>query len=212
MRFSIDSLLDGMAGVVYLTDADGRIINLGRHNWNAFARANNGHSLIDGETVLGRSVFDCVAGKEVRACYQRCFAAILDERLEFIRVMSRCDTPAARRRLWITMRPVQFRRRVGGLLVQALVVSEELRPPVDLFDCAALGVAAASRPVLPMLTMCSCCQNVRFPPGSAECAGEWITAEDYYRNGGDTAVHVSHGLCPDCFALTEAILPAGSRC
>ncbi|QLH40674.1 MAG: hypothetical protein HWD60_19455 [Defluviicoccus sp.] len=114
MRFSIDSLLDGMAGVVYLTDADGRIVNLGRHNWNAFARANNGHALIDGETVLRRSVFDCVAGKEVRACYERCFKAILDERLEFIRVMSRCDSPVSRRQLWITMRPVQFRRRVGA--------------------------------------------------------------------------------------------------
>ncbi len=207
MRFNTDSLLDGMAGVVYLTDTDGKIINLGRHNWNAFASANNGHALIDGETVLGQSVFGFIAGSEVRGCYERCFAAILGERLEFIRVMSRCDSPSTRRQLWITMRPVLSRRRVGGLLVQALVVSEELRPPVDLFDFAALGVAARSRPILPMLTMCSSCQNVRFPPNSAEGSGEWITAEDYYRKGGDSAVHVSHGLCPECFTLTQSMLP-----
>jgi hypothetical protein len=207
MQFSIDSLLDAMAGIVYLTDLDGKIVNLGRQNWNAFASANNGESLIDGESVLSRSVFDCVAGDEVRGCYQRCFEAILGERLEFIRVMSRCDSPTARRQLWITMRPVQGRRRVGGLLVQVVVVSEQMRPPVDLFDFPALGVGATSHRMLPMLSMCSYCHNVRFPAGSAEGQGEWMPAEDYYRKGGDSAVRISHGLCPDCFTLTEAMLP-----
>jgi hypothetical protein len=207
MQFSIDSLLDAMAGIAYLTDVNGKIMNLGRQNWNAFASANNGEDLLNGESVLGRPVFDCVSGDEVRGCYQRCFDAILGERLEFIRVMSRCDSPTARRQLWITMRPVQGRRRVSGLLVQVVVVSEEMRPPVDLFDFPALGVAATRQPMLPLLSMCSYCQNVRFPPGSDEEEGEWMTAEDYYRRGGHSAVRISHGLCPDCYTLTEAMLP-----
>ncbi|HYN39934.1 MAG TPA: hypothetical protein VES39_11855 [Rhodospirillales bacterium] len=207
MSIDTEALLNSMAGIAYLTDARGTIIDLGRHNWNAFARANGAPELIDGSSVIGHSILDFVAGDEVRDSYRRCFEAIGGERVDHIRLLSRCDSPGVKRKLWLTVRPVHRGASLQGMLVQILVVSEELRPPIDLFDFVALRAAAALDPHRPILGMCSYCQNVRFPAGSVDGDGEWMSAEGYYHRGGNAKVRISHTLCPTCFDLDQELLP-----
>jgi hypothetical protein len=207
MSIGSEALLDGMAGIAYVTDAGGTILSLGRQNWNAFASANGAPELIDGAGVLGRNILEFIAGAEVRDSYRRCFEAVGSERVDHIRLLSRCDSPGVKRKLWLTVRPVHGLSKLQAMLVQILVVSEELRPPIDLFDFAALRAAAALDPNLPILGMCSYCQNVRFPAGSTDGEGEWMSAEGYYHRGGNAKVRISHSMCPTCFELDEQLLP-----
>jgi hypothetical protein len=89
-------------------------------------------------------------------------------------------------------------RGVVGILCQSLTISETLRPPMNLFDLAAMMRAHAQLMAKPMITLCSYCADVAWPPGAADAARTWISAEDYYRRGGTEDVVVSHGVCPDC--------------
>lgn len=207
MLLSVKSLLDGMAGITYLTDPDGQIIDVGRENWNAFARANGAPELIDGGRVIGHNVLDFVAGDDVSDSYRRCVEAISSDRLDYIRLLSRCDSPGVRRKLWFTVRPVRSGSALQAMLVQILVICEELRPPIELFDFAALRAAQAANAHLPILGMCSYCQDVRFPAGSVDGDGEWMSAEGYYRRGGNAKVRISHTMCPTCFELDGQLLP-----
>lgn len=188
MSIDAEALLDGMAGI------------------NAFACTNGAPNLIDGKTVLGHNILDFIAGDEVRDSYRRCFEAVGSERLDYIRLLCRCDSPAVKRKLWLTVRPIRRASTLQAVLVQILVVSEELRPPIDLFDFAALRAAAELDPQRPILGMCSYCQDVRFPAGSVNGDGEWMSADGYYHRGGNAKVRISHTMCPSCFDLDEQLL------
>lgn len=83
-----------------------------------------------------------------------------------------------------------------GLLIQSIVLSEEDRPRVDLFDFTDLERLLASTRDLPLITMCSYCQQVK---DSDHTANEWVDAEHYYRAGGTSEVRIRHGICPTCF-------------
>lgn len=197
----MDSLLDGLDGIAYVTDCEGTVLSIGRSNWNAFAKANGGESLYDGDGVLGCSVFSFVTGAAVTELYRRWFETVLRGRAPRARVLTRCDSPTVRRELMVTITPLAGSRgRIEAMLFQSQTLSEEVRPKISLFDFAAERRRLAGLAVLPVLAMCSYCQNVRFPAGSSDDDGAWISAERYYRQGGATDVRISHGICPDCFA------------
>ena len=59
------ALLDALDGIAYIVDEDGRIVAVGRNGWDDFARANGGEA-IAGSSVIGRSLFEFVAGPEVQ--------------------------------------------------------------------------------------------------------------------------------------------------
>ena len=59
--------LDQDAGLVFSTERDGTICDIGAMNWNAFA-GENGAPELKAEAVLGRNLFDFIQGKQVRAC------------------------------------------------------------------------------------------------------------------------------------------------
>lgn len=198
MTVAIDHLMDSMEGIVFMTSADGTIMSIGRSNWNRFALENDGAALLDGRGVIGRSMFDFISGTDVRDTYLGFFAALRSGAARRARLMSRCDSPAVRRELWIVITPVQQESVVNGFLVQSLTVSETARPPIDLFDFQALLERSRRDKALPILAMCSYCQDVRYPSGSSERDGTWLPAEDYYHLGGNANVRVSHGICPAC--------------
>jgi len=50
---------------------------------------------IDGMSVIGRPVFDCIAGDAVREGYRRCHGALPGEGLDFVRLLGSCDSPAS---------------------------------------------------------------------------------------------------------------------
>jgi hypothetical protein len=198
VAIAIDHIIDSMEGIVFMTAADGTIVSIGRRNWNRFALENDGAALLDGRGVLGRSLFDFISGESVRDTYQGFFAAMRSGSAQRARLMSRCDSPTVRRELWIVITPVHQERDLDGFLVQSLTVSETVRPPIDLFDFQAMLERSRRDKSLPILTMCSYCQDVRYPSGSSERDGTWLPAEDYYHLGGDANVRISHGICPAC--------------
>lgn len=197
----VQSLLDGLDGIAYVTDCEGTVVSIGRSNWNAFAKANGGESLCDGNGVLGCSVFSFVTGPAVAELYRRWFDAVLHGRAPRSRVLTRCDSPTVQRELMVTITPlVGSHGRIEAMLFQSQTLSEEIRPKISLFDFAAERRRLSGQPALPVLAMCSYCQNVRFPAGSSDDIGTWMSAERYYQQGGATDVRISHGICPDCFA------------
>lgn len=203
MGVEVAQLIDGMEGIVYLTDAEGTIVAIGNSNWNRFACENNGTSLYDGRGVIGRNIFDFIQGDAVRETYRRFFDAILAGKSRRARLVSRCDSPAVRRELWIVITPVHGESGVEHLLVQSLTLSEEARPPVDLFNFDAMLEKLRRAKHLPILTMCSYCQDVRSPGNCADGDDTWISAEIYYQRGGDSKVRISHGMCPACEVKSE---------
>lgn len=210
VNVGVGQLIDGMDGIVYMTDAEGTIVAIGTRNWNRFAYENNGAKLVDGRGVIGHSIFDFIEGNEVRWTYHRFFAAILAGRSRRARLVSRCDSPTVKRELWIIITPVHGDHRVEHLLVQSLTVSEQARPPVDLFNFPAVLNKLRRVEHLPILSMCSYCQDVRAPGGCNDADGAWMSAELYYRRGGDSNVRISHGRCPRCAAVIDKALAGGA--
>lgn len=197
----VESLLDGLDGIAYVTDRAGTIVSVGRSNWNAFAKANGGENLCDGKGVLGESVFSFVTGEAVSELYRRWFEVVLSGRAPRARVLTRCDSPTVRRELMVTITPLmRSAGSIGAVLFQSQTLSEQIRPKISLFDFAAERRRLSGHGALPVLAMCSYCQSVRFPAGSSDDDGAWISAERYYRQGGQTDVRISHGICPQCFA------------
>lgn len=202
------SIVDGIDGITYLTKPDGTILMVGRRHWNRFARNNGGAALLDGASVIGHNLFDFISGPTVRAAYERACEMILCRRATRMQLVSRCDSPSVERELLITVTPVFAGEKIDGLLWQSLTISETARPPVDLFDFAALRARLERERNVPILTMCSYCQQVRYPIGSSDADGEWISAPEYYRRGGGSRVRISHGLCEHCLERAEEALVA----
>lgn len=198
MVAGIQHLIDSMDGIVFITAADGTILSVGKRNWNQFALENGGAGMFDGRGVIGRSMFDFISGDDVREAYRGYLTALRTGSAQRARLMSRCDSPTVRRELWIVITPMQQDSVVDGFLIQSLTVAESVRPPIDLFDFQAILERSRRDRALPILAMCSYCQDVRYPSGSGERDGTWLPAEDYYHLGGNANVRISHGICPAC--------------
>jgi hypothetical protein len=205
---NVVGLLDGMQGICYVTDLDYAIIALGQRHWNSFARSNCGDHLLDGAGVVGRSLMSFISGDGVRQTWHRAFDAVRSGKRRHVQVMTRCDSPGVRRELVVTVTPVYAAGRIAQILIQSLAVTEQARPRMGLYDFMALNARAAATSALPILGMCSYCQRVRHPAGSADGEGVWMTAEDYYHRGGNASVRISHGICPACVDRAEEALAA----
>lgn len=209
MHFNADEIVDSIEGITYLTDTQGMIFTIGRRHWNRFAADNDGSALIDGNGIIGHSLFDFISGDDVRDSYRRFLAAIVGGRASRARLFSRCDSPAVERELMITITPLYNGQAIEGLLWQSSTIGETMRPRLDLFDFAGQRrLAGGGSEAWPILTLCSYCQDVRFPAGSSDADGVWIAAEDYYSRGGNSRVRISHGLCPACFQDADLALTA----
>lgn len=198
-----ESFLDAMEGVCYLTDPEGRIRAVGRRGWRSFASENGAPQLCDLDSVLDRPLVDFIAGAEVRRSYLAFLEKLLSGKRRSLHFETRCDSPGVRRRLRMCISTVAVQDRVAGFLFQSLTLEEHERPPVDLFDAAAMLAHLAARSDLPILRMCSYCQNVA--PEHEAADSEWISAETYYRLGGTSNVRISHGICPAC--MTDRVEP-----
>jgi hypothetical protein len=142
-------------------------------------------------TSLGRSLWDYVAGQEMRKLQRMLVRRIRDE-VGDVELPFRCDSPGVRREM--NMRIVA---RPGGrvVLFSARLRSEQARDlPQLLLD-----------PETPrgddILEMCGWCD--RF-----EVDGEWVQVEEAAKRLGlfDRAElpALSHGICPDCHAMLLA--------
>lgn len=187
------AVLDAVEGVCYITDLSGKILDIGGRNWTAFAQEAGCGETLKVDQVLGRDLFDYIAGDDVIQVYRTHLSDLVSHPDEHISFLFRCDSPAVMREMRMNMSCIREGGNAVGVLFQSLTLQERERPPISLFDVAArmkeyFGTA------LPIITMCSYCHDVRAPV----TANQWVRAERYYALGGDDQVCISHGICMAC--------------
>jgi hypothetical protein len=193
----LEELLDAVDGIACAVDAEHRIVAVGRRRWDRFA-IENGAPELRADKIIGRNLFEFFSGSDVTQAYRDLAARVVASGDPVV-VNTRCDSPGVARELRLSVAPLQLADKRPGLLFQAQIVGETARLHLDIFDFKALLNALVHQAELPVVTMCSFCQQVRRPgPDGDE---DWVTAEEYYRLGGTSQVRISHGLCADCDAV-----------
>jgi len=177
-------------------DAGDVITSVGA-DWDAFAAANGGASLA-GSHVVGRSLFDFIAGDETQRIYQLLLRRVRALDAPII-VPFRCDSPDVRRHMRLEIRPARER----GIEFRGVCLRSEARRHLRLVD------ASERRRRTPLVT-CSFCLLVQIPHD------EWVEAEDaVVRLGlldGEAPPRLVFGVCPACkTCLHEASDGAAER-
>jgi hypothetical protein len=151
--------------------------------------ADNGWAASD--SSLGRSLWDFVAGEEMRKLQRMLVRRVRGEAGD-VELPFRCDSPGARREMDIHIAPSS-----AGTLVQfkARLRSEESREFQPLLDPEAIRADET-------IEMCGWCDRFRV-------GGEWVEVEEaatrlklFQRS---ELPAISHEVCPDC---TEMLLAA----
>jgi hypothetical protein len=142
-------------------------------------------------TSLGRSLWDYVAGHEMRKLQRLLLRRIRDE-VGDVELPFRCDAPDVRREM-----NIRIVARPGGRLVlfSARLRSEEAREePMPL-------LAPETARGEETLEMCGWCD--RF-----EVEGEWVEVEEAAKRlelfKRSQLPQISHGVCPDCEGMLLA--------
>ncbi len=192
----LEKLLDAVDGVAYAVDANDRIIAVGRRAWDRFA-PENGAPEQRAAGIVGRHLFEFVSEPELQQSYRALADKVISTGEPAV-IAARCDSPGAVREVRLSIGRLPLRDNGPGLLFQARIVTRAARPPLDVFDLRALLSVLGQQADLPIVTMCSFCQQLR-RPGSRD-DDDWVSAEEYYRLGGVSRVRISHGMCADCDA------------
>ncbi len=169
---------------VWTIDRDNVITSVGG-DWDAFAESNDAASLC-GSSVVGRSLFEFIAGEETQRIYRLLLhrARALDAP---ILVPFRCDSPAMRRHMRLEIEPLSER----AIEFRGVLVAAEPRPHLRLLARNAPRSDA-------LLVSCSFCLRVHLPEE------EWVEAEDAVVRLGlltnERSSRLAHGICPACKA------------
>lgn len=151
--------------------------------WAEFARENGAGHLAD--AVVGTSIWDWIAGAEVRHLYRQLFSRIR-ETGGSTRFPFRCDSPALRRFMELEISALAEE----GLRCTTRLVRTEQRPPVPLLDPNAPRSGE-------LLAMCAWCKRVR---ASRELWLEVEQATSELRLLETAPPAITHTICPDCAA------------
>ncbi len=166
----------------YTIDHDDRIVSVGEA-WLEFARENGAANLTRG-AVLGRSLWDFVAGTETRLLYEGLFERVRSGEGPFV-IPFRCDSPERFR----FMRLVVQRSTGGAIDIQGTLVREQQRPFYSILDQA----FPRSESSLPM---CSLCKKVQ------AFGLRWLELEDALREldlfGAPAVPRIDYVVCDDC--------------
>jgi len=130
----------------YIIDSQNQVIAVNR-NWTDFARENQAEAL-NSDAVLGRPLFNFIAGDETRHLY-----TMIIERVrrtgQTLLVPFRCDAPSLRRFMQLIITPLEnVQLQFSGELLR-----EEPRDPVALLDT---GIERSKQ----FLTICSWCKQI----------------------------------------------------
>lgn len=174
--------------VEYHLDADDRFVWV-NDAWRFFADAND--APLETREPLGRPIWALVTHPETQHLYMAMFGKVRQSG-QPITVAFRCDAPACRRTLALTM----SRGRRPGLALRVEAVRLEPREPVALLDVR----SARDRR---MLTMCSWCKQVELDEH------RWVEVETAVAELGlfraPALPGITHGICPGCRIRAEAI-------
>ena len=186
-------------GICYVTDRDGIIQSIGSANWNKFA-SENGAASLTADSVIDRSVLDFIDGDEIRNAFRDILKTMLTSDNTSWVMPYRCSSPGTIRNMRLSIKPVRDRNVVQGFLFQSILLTEEMRPPLDLFDFEAVSTHLNSRRELPLVVICAWCQNIKQEEDNRI---EWIEAEEFYRRGGTSNVNLTHSICDSCRSCSE---------
>jgi len=158
---------------------------------NGFYRFAEENGWNEAGTSLGRSLWDYVAGHEMKKLQRLLIRRVRDE-VGDVELPFRCDGPGVRRAM-----NIRIVARPGGrvVLFSARLRSEEARDlPQRLLDPSTPRSEGT-------LEMCGWCD--RF-----EVDGEWVEVEEAARRLGlfnqPELPALSHGICPDCHEMLLA--------
>ena len=178
--------------IQYIIDAENRITYVS-DDWWLFAEENGAGRECYPPQLLGRSLWDFIAGEETRHLYGILIAKARAEK-KAIKVPIRCDSPERRRQIIIALKSVGD----GHIEFLCRTVRVDARAPVDLLR---RDVTRSDR----IIRICSFCKKI------AAAADEWIDTERAIERMAlfsDNALpRLSHGVCPACHA---AALKSGS--
>ena len=154
--------------------------------WISFAQENSARELTE-EFVLGRSLWDFIAGEEPRDLYQKLHARVRD-RVEPVVLPFRCDSPTLQRHMQMIIRPED----AGGLAYDCRLIKvvpqselEVLVPLIRRSKCC--------------LTVCSCCKRGLIEPeGWLELD---LISERLRFSEKQSFPEVHHAVCPNCSQL-----------
>lgn len=182
-------LLNALDGFAYIVAVDGTILAVGEPGWSNFA-IHNGAPGLKGDAIVGQNLFDMGTDEEVLRVQMDLHRRILERQRSVISFEYRCDSPDTIRRMRMSLRPLVEHQRVVAVLYQSILLEQVPRPRMSLFERFETGE---------LVTLCTYCHDVAWPPGASDKDRTWIEPEEYYRRGGPAEVVVSHGMCPECY-------------
>jgi hypothetical protein len=163
--------------------------------WLRFAQENDTPELT-ADFVIGKPLWDFIAGGEVRHLYQLVLERVRANDTPVI-LPFRCDSPGIRRHMRLVISPLHE----GNVQLDAVLVSEERRPSLALLD----PQAPRSDQVL---TLCSWCKRARV------ARSEWVEPEDAIVRldlfGPPSLPQLSHGICDQCVNTVTAEVKSGN--
>ena len=167
--FSVGYQIDDHDRIVAVTDT-----------WADFAVANDASHLCEG--ILERSLWEFIGDSRTRELYQALLARVRAG--QPARFPFRCDAPAVRRFMRMTMTPTH----AGGVRFDSVLLRAEPRTPQ--WSLSVLPGKHAT-----MLTACGWCNRIAV----ADAWEEIEVAVERLGLFGDTAsTSLTHGICPAC--------------
>ena len=189
-----DDVLGAFDGICYTLDRDATILAVGAENWNRFAES-AGDPVLRAAAVKGQKLFDFIAGDQVQEQIGTVLDQLVSGKATDWVMPYRCDSPDIKRNSRLSIRPIKHEEAVTGFLVQSITLDETQRPPLDIFDFAKMYEVYREEKALPLVSMCSYCQQIK---NQFHTGGQWAEADFYYAKGGKSRVRLSHGICPNC--------------
>lgn len=195
---ALSKFLDSIDGVAYATDANGTIVAYGAANWDRFAHTSRAPQLARPDAVLGRRIFDVIAGEEVRTAYRRFMMALAEDRLNAIKFSYRCDVPGVGRAMQMSIT-----RLAGGgspgFLFQSTLIDQNVRPPMAIFD-SRYRLVAATEGERDHIRLCSFCHRLCTVDRDRTHPANWT-----YEAPPPGEHRVAHAVCPRCHERSAAI-------
>lgn len=184
-------LAEALDGIWYTIDRDMTIRSVSRKSWSQGAKRNDLSDAFSADRIIGKNLMQFIHGEETRTTYERFCDAIFSGKRGQITFDHRCDSPGVRRDIRMSIRPLLKDSTVVRVVFHNVEMSVAQRPPINL-----LLNRTAEGESFDALSICSFCKQVR--SASDPRFPRWISAEDYYRRGGDSRVLLSHSICEDC--------------
>ncbi len=175
--------------IQYIIDRDDHITYVS-DDWWFFAEENEAGPDCYPPQLLGRPLWDFIAGEETRQLYRIMLAKARSGKKP-VQVPIRCDSPELRREIMISLKSVGD----GHIEFLCRTMQIEAREPVDLLRRDVKRTGSTIR-------ICSFCKKIAMP------SNEWIDTELAIKRLAlfiDSALpQLRHCLCPGCHAAALA--------